>query len=404
MAGRFGLNLRPVYGADEQTGPEQVQRGIGSAIDSYMALKEQGRQERNTMAAAGAVRQPRSAPQGIMGRVRRAIGADDGYGEPGMPAPAAMPQPVGAGPTPAFNPNTATTGDTNRQIAGGVMPMTPPRPNIASSMAEAMNMGHTPGMNGNPAADAAPSPVAASTPTSPAVHRGISSALQPYTVEGAQGDRYSVDPLHEQRVKDGLSSEHENEQIQALVDAGMPEATARAKVLNKVVRYDETFGQKTRGGSVSQTDWAAREAQRQANRREMEQLHQAGRISSQELQRRRLDMEREAAEDRRNAAADRSSNEDVRNETAIAGQYGKRVPNNPVAAAMQSPAEKAASDKARREADKHLGAAVDAQTARRNAKAPQTQAAARARALKAAGKSREEIAATMTAEGYRITH
>lgn len=53
---RYSLNLLSKYDPDELTGPELVSRGIGDAIQSYVDRQDSLRQERNTMAAAGAQR------------------------------------------------------------------------------------------------------------------------------------------------------------------------------------------------------------------------------------------------------------------------------------------------------------------------------------------------------------
>lgn len=410
---RYSLNLRPIYGPDEEPGSVTAARGIGGALQQYMQRSDANRQERNAVAARGGV--PVDDPSNSAGgrwdamkrRVRGVFGQGD---EPFTPPPvgdtnAAISR--GIQPIVADNGTRGSAGWNERlpTVTGtqGSNPVA--RPRIAASMEEAMS-----GM----AADG--TPIGAGTPRgalpqmesgaqraiSASTRRGIASAIQPYTYETASGDKYQIDPVHDERVKDALKSEHEQDQIQALVDAGMPEATARAKVLNNVVRYDETFGQQRRGNGISNTDWAAREAQRQKNRVELERLHAAGRMSSQELQRRRLDMEEEAAQDRRDAAAERSANADVTNETKIAGQYGSQVPKG-VAAVMQSPDEKARADRAARERDKHLGKAVTAQERRANARMTDPAALlGERRRLMQGGMSKEAATADMRRRGYNV--
>lgn len=102
---------------------------------------------------------------------------------------------------------------------------------------------------------------------------GISDLLQqatagvrPYTVKGPEGMTGTIDPLYGARVSSagkmmdyaferGARQDEENqsneEKIQSLVDAGMPEDQARAKVLNNVVSYDEQFGRRTATSGLS---------------------------------------------------------------------------------------------------------------------------------------------------------
>lgn len=411
--GRYSLNLRPIYGADEEPGSVTAARGIGNALGQYMQRSDANRQERNAVAAKGGV--PIDDPSNSVGgrwdavkrRVRGVFGQGD---EPFTPPPvgdtnAAISR--GVQPIVADNGTRGSAGWNERMptVTGtqGSNPVA--RPRIAASMEEAMRGtadDGTPIGAGTPRGALPQMEQGAQRAISASTRRGIGDAIKPYTYETAGGDKYSIDPVHDERVKDALKQEHESEQIQALVDAGMPEATARAKVLNNVVRYDETFGQQRRGNGISNSDWAARESQRQANRKEMERLHAAGRISSQELQRRRLDLEEEAAQDRRDAAGERAANADVTNETKIAGQYGARVPKG-VAAVMQSPEEKARADRAARESDKHLGRAVSAQERRTNARV--TDAASllgERRRLMQGGMSKEAATADMKRRGYNV--
>lgn len=58
--GRFSMNIRPMYGADEETGAERFSRGVGGAIDTYLqqhqakqAQAERDRQERNQYTSQG---------------------------------------------------------------------------------------------------------------------------------------------------------------------------------------------------------------------------------------------------------------------------------------------------------------------------------------------------------------
>lgn len=88
--GRFNMRLRPIYGENEQTGPEKFQQAVQGGLDWYAGRRETARQEGNTVGAAGGTRLPDEARPGIRERVRgigTAIGdAIHGRG-PGLPHP-----------------------------------------------------------------------------------------------------------------------------------------------------------------------------------------------------------------------------------------------------------------------------------------------------------------------------
>jgi hypothetical protein len=415
---RYSLNLRPIYGADEEPGTVTAARGIGSALQQYLARSEANRQERNAVAARGGVPidDPNNSVSGRFGafkrRVRGIFGQDD---------PTFTPPPVGdtnaaisrgIQPTGSFVTDTGTRGSAgwNERLptVTGTQGSNPvARPRIAASMEEAMRGtadDNTPIGAGTPRGALPQMEQGAQRAISASTRRGIASAIQPYTYETASGDKYQIDPVHEERVKDALKSEHEEQQIQALVDAGMPEATARAKVLNNVVRYDETFGQRYGRGAGGLT-FEQRKSLQDASiaaRRALADMQARGRESTAEYRQKLIELRETDQRLREDAAADRAANADVTNETKIAGQYGAQQPKG-IAAMTQTPEQKAASDRAGREQGKHLGAAVSAQQRRVNARAPREAVAARARALQQAGTPRAEIAAKLRAEGYRVT-
>jgi hypothetical protein len=395
--GRYSLALRPKYGADEKTRGEYMEQGIGAAIKGVLDYQEAGRQERNTMGAAGATRlptDPANTPGGRWDAVKRGVGTLLGRG-----GAAVQPtQPIAGAPSSAMPQSIVPLPPTT---------VAPPRPRIATSMQEAMSMSQPSPNQGfdssHPASfDAAPAMTA--TPTNPAINapvaaarsgaRGIAGALEPYTYEGVHGDRYSVDPAHAERQKIAVAEEAktrtEEDQIASLVAAGMPAAEARARVLNNVVRYDEQFGQRPRTGGVSQTDWNAREELRQRHRVEIERLHAAGRLTSTQLQQERLKLQQEEAADRRAAAQERAGREDVKGDVTIGN-------------AIETEAQKADRERKERARDARIGSASTAQDRLKNSHASRETVAARARTLQAAGKTREQIAAQLRAEGYRVT-
>jgi hypothetical protein len=404
---RYSLNLRPIYGPDEEPGSVTAARGIGGALQQYLARSDAERQERNTVAARGGVRvdDPANSPGGRFDALKRRVRGVFGQGDEQPPSAVPDERPPfmgGTAPQPiagqSLQPVTGTQG--SNPVA---------RPRLAASMEEAMR-GTTD--EGLPIGASQPGPrgsLPSSLPSevnravSSSTRRGIASAIQPYTYETAGGDKYQMDPVHDERVKDALKSEHEEQQIQALVDAGMPEATARAKVLNNVVRYDETFGQRYgRGSSLTFEQRKALQDASIAARRELADLAARGRESTAEYRQKLIELRENDQRLREAGQEDRAANADVGNETKIAGQYGAQVPKG-IAAVTASPEQKAAGDRAAREQSKHLGNAVSAQQRRVNGRASREAVAARARQLQQGGKSREEIAATLRAEGYRVS-
>ncbi|MGH3428470.1 MAG: hypothetical protein ACRDQZ_13035 [Mycobacteriales bacterium] len=255
---RYSLNLRPIYDqADMVPWQQSLSQGIGAAIGQYANRQARQRAEENQAAQAGGTPLPAAPQPGVMDRIR-GIGSSisrmlHGDQTPGVdpttqPAPnASMPLTPNVAPPalPAVRTEGAYTdpGFTRRPMLApdqgfNVTPGTPV-PALAAPRRSA-----TAAMNGP-----APMTPAARPNAQPTT---IGQAIKPYTYHGEFGD-YSVDPLYGARVqaeaKDMVGHQHEEEQIQSLVNAGMDPTIARAKVLNNVVRYDEQFGMKGRGGS-----------------------------------------------------------------------------------------------------------------------------------------------------------
>lgn len=372
--GRYSLNLRSKYGEREPVGTEQLQAGIGGALDDVLRAHEQSRQEANTMAAAGGTRLPDDPANSVMGRLR-GIGAS-------------IQGALGRGPQ-APAPVIPSQGETNASIASGVAMPRAPAMNVAAP-------GLTPSY-----------PAERPTTQGRAARPSIGAAIQPYVYEGATGARYSVDPLHGARVAEAGKSLGEDDKIQALIDAGMPAAEARARVLNNVVRYDETFGQQTRGraGGVSQKDWESRENLRQQHRKEIEAMHASGRMTSTQLQQERLRLQTEELEDRRAQAKERAERGDVAGDVSIATALGKTISTDPIALATETDAQKQARLRKETLRDTRIGAAAKGQDRLKNAHAPREAIAARAAAIARANPTLDEagIRAQMASEGYPST-
>lgn len=423
--GGYGmLNRRPIYDEGELTGPEYISQGIGTAIQGYLQQKEIGRQERNTMAAQGAEalpNDPANSIRGRLGRVKRGIGdmlgtlsghRRDGVAPAGGYPPVAVPAGVeqaAARPTGPFVPSVR--GAMSSVVPGGW---------DATSRPGVMH----PSTAGAPVAPNAPRATPAS-PTAPTIGSAIGADLgdvpKPYELEGATGRRYRVDPMRAERGKlamAGAAAEQEygrnrqhqtaeqEDQVSALVAAGMPEAEARARVKTNTVRYDETFGAQSRTRAAMSVDDRLKVEQaitaRQVTIQNMKAA-QAHLTQGQREELRRLQMEQErdlalmrGAETAANqaegavtrAATDPTSTATPEGQKAIEAAKQR-------AAGMRSRADSA------RGAVQHPrmgGVTGGASSSSGGQKSP----ADRYAELKALGKTRDEIVRTMKAEGYNV--
>lgn len=248
---RYGLSLRPIYDPNEQPWQQSLASGIGSAIDEWQRKRELERQEGNQVRAMGGVETPRAPQPSPMDRLRGIGGAIgrifsgpsiEGRQRDGMPAgtmtpPPEVPPVAGVPAREPFGTDPFSLGS-----SGPLSRIVPPRP---PSDAPAINPAL---MGGDQRAGATRG--SAGFDERPR----IGAAIQPYDYEGVRGRHYAIDPLYGARVQaEGrmMTDRVEDERkIQSLVDAGMDPKEARARVLNNVVRYDETFGQQraSRGG------------------------------------------------------------------------------------------------------------------------------------------------------------
>jgi hypothetical protein len=381
--GRYDLRLRSIYDPNEQTGGEQFQRGIGAAI----AEKENDVAADNARRAQGQVLTKQTGvADRARGMVNRVRGAASGIA--GMIHPEATP--------PFVQPSPAAV---NAGIAAGVTPPTQPAMNTAAP-------GLTPSY---------PQPVA--PPMTPAQHGlagarpagapgvgGIASAIQPYDEQDTHGNTWSVDPLHAAKVAEAGRSLGEEDKIAALTAAGMPEAEARARVLNNVVRYDETFGQRPRSTGVSQKDWLERQQVAQRDRIELERMRQSGKISTREYQQRNLELKSRELDIRESgqgmAAEGRYTNTEQGQERI---DYSRGKEPDPVAASMETPEAKAGRVKANASGDKHAKNVAAVQERRKNALVtdPATLLAERKRLI-GTGMTKEQATADMRARGYNV--
>lgn len=268
--GRFNLAVRPVYRDDEPTGGERIQQGLQGGLDWYAARRETARGEANTVGAAGGRKLPDEAKPGIRQRIGgigqrlgeivhgRAPGLPDVGGlQPTGPFVARQQGRPGAMPMdeqldPYGNADDMVT-DAIMQGRGGapnpalgparMVPPTPPQGALTPSP-RMMPGGPRMGVGGMPA--------------SPSMSPGMSpSPARTFEYQGSDGARYEMPQTGERErvnrneelgyqtsLKEGLSKQHEEESISALVNAGMPEDEARARVLTNTVKYDEEYGRR----------------------------------------------------------------------------------------------------------------------------------------------------------------
>lgn len=300
---RYSLRLRPKYGENELTGPEQLSQGIGKFLGDYTARKDVERQERNTIGQAGGTILPDDPANSIQGRwdrlkqgagrVAHGIGALLGHGEtpPGSDLGTTVSGTAKDGVMPTY---TDVMGGLTRRtpnVSGmaGIMPGEwgaygqPGRPRPGTGWDERIpteyDMTDGAGVGVSPDVAAAnqqphPAPPVASppmippgarTPNGPSIGAMLGGAGgaggfdpgETYTYEGRGGLRATMPNAIGQarlsaRAKLAEQAAQDEPKIQALIDAGMDPKEARARVLNNVVRYDETFGQQHaagRGGS-----------------------------------------------------------------------------------------------------------------------------------------------------------
>jgi hypothetical protein len=282
---RYSLNLRPIYDqADMVPWQQSLSQGIGNAISAYGYRQARKRAEQNQAAAAGGVELPPEPEPSFMNRLHN-VGSSISriiHGER-TPPTATGPQKDGVVETPV-TPNAQMPVVPRVRTEGGYA--TPTRPSLFPQTTTAA-------INGPP-------PTRSSTATPPRAFAGqpttIGSAIKPYTYHGEFGN-YSIDPLYGARVQteahDMASHQHEEEQIAALVNAGMDPTMARAKVLNNVVRYDEQFGQQYRGRGGSALTYEQRVDllnRNNAVRLQVARMAAAGRQGSAEYRQKALEL------------------------------------------------------------------------------------------------------------------
>ncbi len=308
MANRYSLDLRPRQQLPDAG--DYLQQGIGSAI----GFKDKQRQEENDIRARGGRPVEGQNPgimgrlRGIGSTLKRNIFGDQaeategaeptggdydtddsmtrqqGFESPGslvepnrphapgiyadgrdsyMPGPGAISEDFGGYQPPAEG--------MSRQSEG--TPFNDPTRRLQPTPPFAPTQGATPGPAYTPPAVGGGRialPASQTGHPSPSIGSSLSPTMspstpgrrpQPYQVTGMGGQKYTMDPMYASNValagkedEYGAAERHkqveQDQQIQALVDAGMDPKVARAKVENNVVRYDETYGEGKRAGAA----------------------------------------------------------------------------------------------------------------------------------------------------------
>lgn len=408
MAGR--LNLRPIYDPNELTGGERISRGIGAALGEYAQHQEAGRQDESRRRAAGQVMTTQG--EGGIDRLRSLGRRLIGRGQPDVTPNVLAPPPDWNGrpaaPTSRIIPASGIVDETQPPDRPVFSPRSPsPAPALAQTPNRAVA---TP-----PVIPAGPAPAGRSAP------RTIGSALDAYTEQDAHGNTWTIDPNRdanrklatdqaELSMKDDMSNKNDEDKIAALMSAGMPAGEARARVLNNVVKYDTEFGIQQKPNTAMTFDQRRTLSQehdaREASIRErLAKLSAAGRQNGPEaleLRRQALDLSRERLDMQRTQGEDRARGADVGRETTIGNAINSTLTKDPIAQSTMTPEQRTAEAKRAKERDTHLGNAASEAARLKNSHASADQARARAQALRAAGKTPEQIRAAMTSEGYRI--
>lgn len=389
--GRYSLNLRPIYGADEQNPGDQFASGISAAIRQHM---QEGQEDSARRAQGQVLTKETGIADRIGGVVRKVRGV---FGPEGGAGPALQPTGTFAAP-PAQTPSLPGTplGISARPNAfAGMLP---------SITSEAAQGPITPAASGNAAAmtPALPAPaqhaLAASRPS-------IGAAIQPYEDHDTHGNTWAVDPLYQAKLADQGKGVGDEAKIAALTAAGMPEAEARARVLNNVVRYDETFGEGPRGGRGSSLTFEQRKKLQDdaiASRQKIADMTRSGRQNTEEYRQEMLKLRRHEADLREQGMQAREDRANISADVSIGNAIDHAIPKDPIATATATDQQRADWQKKGAQRDAHLKSASDALSHRKNATASREQVAARAQQLQKQGMSRGQIAAQLRQEGYRV--
>lgn len=430
MPNRYSLALRDRY---QNPAYDNIGNAIASFASGIETRQDQARQERNQMAQAGATRLPDQPRPGIMDRLRAAgrgikhiVVGDEGE----------QPPVVGGDTTPVQQGGARITPSSVFQDA------TPPAVDIDAKgrLRGTMRFPGPPSTRGAALGgfDERPSPRSTGRAFDEHIPVSIGSALgdelgQPITLEGRDGARYAVDPLRqtkqgiyaheleadaadrrtvatEDRKRAAMQAEQERE-VQALTGAGMPEGEARARVLTGTVKYDETYGPQR--GQMTFAERQQLQHQRDDAAYARAQLVAAGQTNTTAFRQAdlalrnaqlALDMAEERAKgfDRTAATAEGQVPKDP-----ITRQITESTPEGKRRVAVAESTGQANRDSARQTRERGTRDAASAAApaaAVVNGGKPYTadQARTRARALQAAGYSRDEIYRQMKAEGYNL--
>lgn len=374
--------IRSRYSDEELRGQNPLALAIQNGLAQYMDNQSRGRAEESRRRAAGqemiergegGFDRLRRFGRGILDRVNPVrpnplAPSPDWTGAPRMPE--AMPAPTMPQPSP-LTPRTRT-------------PMTSMADVAAEDARLAAERGAPPV---TPTPSNAPSPTAPITPTASTARRGIADVLLPtYDEQDDHGNTWRVDPNLALRQKAALGDIEHERQLDEIHARGVEDRATLAARPRTSLSFDERAElERIRG-----------EERRLTNKEHTTGLTPEERRSRDELARRRLDLMERGLDLREQSFGANESRRDVGTELSIAGRLGDAVLSG-LDAASATEGERARSDRAAAERDKHL---ANASKLNANRRATREQAASRAQELARAGKTREQIASIMRAEGY----
>lgn len=394
------FHLRSIYDENEPTVGEGIMRGVQGGLDWYAQRRETARQEGNTIGAAGGEKLPDAPRPSIRDRLRTLIhpsewGNMGGMGQPplrptGTFAPTSYPGEghmpgdfapesypgEGQQPGPAGVNGGIAAALGSYRGAGDLSRVVQPTPPVgALPPTPRLGIG-VPQMTPAPPVDAPT--LATDSPSSPARRE------RTFEYQGSDGARYRVPQTGEREREnqmleyenratyaDRLSHQHQAEQISALVAGGMDPAEARARVLNNVVRYDDTFGQQ-RAGSLTFDERERLERLKASLRLKVSNgtATSADRARLRDLQERRQDL----AERKFETGNDRAA---AQAEMGMAGIRQRGVVTDPMDRQMMTPEQQRENSRRQAQVDEQLGRAATSANRARNRTASEAQVKAR---------------------------
>lgn len=365
MPNRYSLNVRPVYRDDELTGPEQINKGIGSAIELYLRNKAAEGQWENQVADQGGTVYPGESPLDKVRRVGTSIRKHlPGY-DPMPEAEQNLDRNRGVLEPQITAHDIPREGDYEAPTPGGVVPIRGPRNPAMDTRGTARD-----GVTRSPIADA----IEQSIQKSPVTGYGGVSAIMP----SARG-------RNQQKIQDEIP----------LVEA---RAGGAERERIETMRGDNAMRLETQ----KQTNRQALEDDKQAARQDLERIkaqRQAAKANGNTLQERRLAVMEENAQARLIAMG-------VGIDRTLASERTPEGVDRVVAARDPASAGRIAATDASKAAARgrlqRTRQSLAVPAPRTGASAPTVPIAQRIAELKKLGFSKEQARAKLRSEGYKL--